>query len=553
MNITDARPANNARLITSDSVAFLSYFDRTYEENFRELTTSYPNAATDDFVDWVNHHMDRFNTMFAQANCGKRVHYDVLQRLTDGQPDPSVNAIDFAIFPFRFYESEQSYRVVSAYYSAADDIDYGYLHEMGHQLGLVDLYRLDMAPSANQVTGTGYLAADCLMRVTSPFISPNSAGAMNLWRGKAHGYFGQYLYRLPASIGVRIIGANRQPLGNATVRVYQKLERPGLGEVITNQVKFTGTTAADGTFTLPNVAVNPSLAPPAYTGDAIQPNPFGYISCLGTNGLFLIEVEYGGFTDHAWLDIVECNNAWYGGLTNAAVFDKHVSLGADTQRYPPADMTETNASDWGWYADDGTVALSDDPASRTDGTTSLKAVVTGGFDTALVYPRNGGVLASWDLSGATEIRGRFRATNSNKFGFQEGPWFRLRCADGWYDYRCCTALNGALGQWIDVSVPLAGSSTWIRTSSGAPSLADVRGLEIHADTWGYGFTLWADGVHFFPTPTPPRPGDLDGNGTVDASDLAALLSSWGAGGAADINGDGVVSGADLAILLGNWG
>lgn len=46
--------------------------------------------------------------------------------------------------------------------------------------------------------------------------------------------------------------------------------------------------------------------------------------------------------------------------------------------------------------------------------------------------------------------------------------------------------------------------------------------------------------------------DIDGNGTVDGSDLASLLAGW-ATSSPDLNGDGVVNGADLAILLGAWG
>ena len=47
--------------------------------------------------------------------------------------------------------------------------------------------------------------------------------------------------------------------------------------------------------------------------------------------------------------------------------------------------------------------------------------------------------------------------------------------------------------------------------------------------------------------------DLDGNGTVDASDLAILLGAWGTNTPAkDLNGDGSVNAADLAILLGAW-
>ncbi|MEY2714522.1 MAG: hypothetical protein RIT24_865 [Planctomycetota bacterium] len=63
-------------------------------------------------------------------------------------------------------------------------------------------------------------------------------------------------------------------------------------------------------------------------------------------------------------------------------------------------------------------------------------------------------------------------------------------------------------------------------------------------------------ITFTCTPSaPPCPSDIDGNGSVDGGDLAALLSSWGAcaGCASDIDGNGSVDGGDLAALLGAWG
>ncbi len=69
----------------------------------------------------------------------------------------------------------------------------------------------------------------------------------------------------------------------------------------------------------------------------------------------------------------------------------------------------------------------------------------------------------------------------------------------------------------------------------------------------YGDALRTDG-----TLGPPPPltvfGDLNGDGHVDAADLAILLGSWGPakGSAADLNNDGVVDAADLALLLGAW-
>ena len=50
------------------------------------------------------------------------------------------------------------------------------------------------------------------------------------------------------------------------------------------------------------------------------------------------------------------------------------------------------------------------------------------------------------------------------------------------------------------------------------------------------------------------PGDLDGNGVVNGSDLGVMLISWGGADAvADLDGDGVVGGSDIGLLLIGWG
>ncbi len=51
---------------------------------------------------------------------------------------------------------------------------------------------------------------------------------------------------------------------------------------------------------------------------------------------------------------------------------------------------------------------------------------------------------------------------------------------------------------------------------------------------------------------PACPADLDGDGAVNAADLAALLGAWGTDGA-DLDGDGTTNAADLAAMLGAWG
>ena len=47
--------------------------------------------------------------------------------------------------------------------------------------------------------------------------------------------------------------------------------------------------------------------------------------------------------------------------------------------------------------------------------------------------------------------------------------------------------------------------------------------------------------------------DLNGDGVVDASDVAILLNNWGGSGLGDIDGNGIVDAADVAALLNAWG
>lgn len=55
------------------------------------------------------------------------------------------------------------------------------------------------------------------------------------------------------------------------------------------------------------------------------------------------------------------------------------------------------------------------------------------------------------------------------------------------------------------------------------------------------------------TQPPACPADLNNDGTVDAADLAQLLSAWGGTGSGDIDGDGAIGASDLAAMLNAWG
>ena len=524
IDVVDARAENNALTVDAKSVAYLSYVDRSYLENFREESVNYPNAATDDFIDWLNRHMARFNDMFADAECEKRVRFGVLEVLDDDAPDPDVERINFAIFPFRYGAGEGSLRW-SGYYDPSEDIDFGLLHEMGHQLGLIDLYRLDLVPGGNHVSSRGYSGPGGLMHGCSPFLSQHSALAMNHWLDIAHGYYGQYQYQIPTEVRMRFLGHDGQPLDGATVYVYQKAERPGLGELLTDQIKAQGSTDANGEYLLPNVPIDPNMVPVTYAGDELHDNPFGYVAVVGTNGLLHFKVEHNGFVDYAWLDITEVNNAYWLGQPDVAVFERELALGGNLQCYPPPDMAELNADSWVSWAQDGALTLFDELHFQQEGEGSIRIAATGGSDNYVRYP--GDQLAVWDLSDVEHIHFWCYALNPNG-AFQSGsPWIHLGNQDGFFEWRpTWDVLNQAIGQWVEYVIPVDGDATWQLSTFGTPTLAEINYFELHADTWGAGFTLWLDGVRFDP-PLPPIPGDLDYDGDVDIADLAQLLGSYG--------------------------
>ena len=561
LNYGDAHSENNEVTVFTKSAPFLTYVDTGFIEDFREVSTpNYPQAATGDMIDWLQRHATEMNSMFAAAGSLKRVHYDLLEVTRDGDPDPTIDTTPFGIFPFRYYGDQWSDPRSPGYYHADVDIDYGLCHEMSHQLGLIDIYQLDIPPEANQVSSMGYTAVPCLMHGCSDFYSLESALGMTQWVDIVHGYYGQYMYHLPQEVRVRILDYQGNALPGATVKMYQIAERPGIGKVISNQIKAQGVTDSSGVWALPNVPIDHDLVPTTYGGDTLPDNPFGYLAVVGTNGVLHFKVEYGGFVDYCWLDINDVNVAYWQGQTTTATFDRQLALGGDLQNFPPADMVEMNADHWSKWAQEGTITLSNDTTRKKTGAASLKAVFTGGFDNYVRYPL--GILANWDLTSVQSIRFWVYAENPNG-GFQSAsPWVRLgNFQNGYFQWTPSSdILNQAIGTWVQFTIPTGGNSTWARSTFGSPSLDSINYLEIHADTWGAGFTLWLDGVGFNPTPA-PVPGDCNCDRVVDLSDIDAFVLALTdpAGYAAqhpmcpittaDMNLDGQVDGRDIQAFV----
>lgn len=526
LNYADARAGNNSREIWTKSAPFLTYVDQGAIEDFRDRTSpQWPQAATDDLIDWLQRHMDRMNAMFIAKGSPKRVHYDHLVAIHDYDADPPTpETINFGVFPFRYYGATIGDPRSPGYYHANVDIDYGLCHEQAHQLGLIDIYQLGISPEMNQVSGLPYSPVECLMTGCSPFLSDHSAGGMTHWADIVHGYYGQYMYQMPQHVRLRILDYYGDPLPGATVKMYQVCERPGLGKVITNQIKAQGTTDASGYWTLPNVPISSTgNIPTTVYGDTLPDNPFGWLAVVGTNAVLHFKVEYEGFVDYCWLDVTEVNVAYWQGQTSVATFERQLAIGGDLQPFPPPELTELNAVNWSNWVQGGTGSITDDATRKKVGAASIKFVTNGGFDNFVRYPL--GLLANWDLRDVTALKFWAYAVNPNP-GFQSySPTLRLGSyANGHFEYRpAWDVLNAANNQWYYFDVPLAGDGFWTRTTSGTPDLGSINYVELHADTWDYGFTLWLDGMRFVPYPGPL--GDMNCDGHTTFADIDPFVTA----------------------------
>ena len=310
--------------------------------------------------------------------------------------------------------------------------------------------------------------------------------------------------------------------------------------------KFYYRVGPTGTFTQASVAslgANSYRAtlPSAPCGSTIQ----YYVSADATSGAvvndpidapasFYAVVAATGLNE-SFVDTVETTLGWTlstaGDTATAGLWTRGDPLGTisgTTQVQPEDDVTSAPGVNC-FFTGQGT------------GGTLGQADVDGGF-TTLTSP-------TMDASGGAAYISYFRWYSNQQGGSPNADTFRVQISNN--NGATWTALETVgptgpevNGGWIfkeflvsDFVTPTAQVKVrFIADDAGAGSLIEAAVDEVRMKTVACG-----------------NPVDLNGDGSIDAADLAILLSNWGVNGVGDINGDGSVEATDLAILLGQWG
>ena len=170
----------------------------------------------------------------------------------------------------------------------------------------------------------------------------------------------------------------------------------------------------------------------------------------------------------------------------------------------PADMAEPDAL---WYAYPEVclgyglhlpTIVEWDYNDKLFGTASVHISTGNGWDIGAMYRPGGDSIASWNLQEQDTLTFWLKSINNTVYHFQFCHITLGNNCGGYYTYTASAAaiLNPTIGIWKKISVPLAGAAPWARTVTGNISFDDINYVEIHADTWDFGFELWIDGVTF---------------------------------------------------------
>jgi alpha-tubulin suppressor-like RCC1 family protein len=184
---------------------------------------------------------------------------------------------------------------------------------------------------------------------------------------------------------------------------------------------------------------------------------------------------------------------------------------------------------------------------------ALRAVTASGYDFALNYTTPAGSFL--DVSEYQYLRFAIRALNTN-FAWQGSfPVVVLQDTVGirrQYTPNVNFLLRDGV-TWVQVAVPLAGSSVWA-TSGGSVDMTRIARLEVHTDTWDNSYTLDLDGMSFDNSPTclPSATAIISSFSATPASISAGqtVSLSWIVTGATSLSidqGVGAVMGTSVAV------
>jgi hypothetical protein len=300
------------------------------------LTTSLPFSAED----WIQKHIARWNQALAESTY-PTTPPEVTDRVRlDSIVISSVAPPVDRSYDIQWFLGGDDCRPPGQ--NPQEDIDWGFIHEMCHKAGLIDLYQFDLEPTNVYVTdgagnpvnmghqwpnGDFMGGGNTWPHNDARFLSSHSAGGSASNKGYRRGYYGEYQFDIPEQNIIQVLDNQGHPAPGVEVALYQRgVEPPYWTDVqgIDATPEISGTSDASGMFLLANRDAHGGVT--TATGHTLHDNPFGAVDIVGTQNTFLLRLRLGEHEEFRWLDITELNLAYWIGdtISHTYMISSHV-------------------------------------------------------------------------------------------------------------------------------------------------------------------------------------------------------------------------------------
>jgi len=336
----DYCPKNNSLTIRSNAIMLKHVIERGTLARVEQKINMIGSYS---FEDWLQGQVRFMNQLFAESKypfapsgitarvmIGKFEYIDDGQLLATcpsgpfqvGEQDSTLDGGRGCTMLDTFWDNGEQSRCYLNFENFQGRPDGAWLHEVSHQIGVIDNYQFITEAEDNKVNGVGFtydqrglmgggeiyphLAPGTLYSL----YAPGDVHGLNVTKGKRRGYFGEYLYCMAATNSLVIMDADGNPVCNTPIKAYQTD-----GRKIDTVPEHEGTTDANGRFLLKNRPVKAGITE---TGCELHNNPFGKIHVVGFNGVFLVVVQDDGEEKYGFTTVQDFNIPWARGQKSNA-------------------------------------------------------------------------------------------------------------------------------------------------------------------------------------------------------------------------------------------
>ena len=336
-------PKNTIREITRSNNTFtdptraLTFFFAVHKTTYENFSKVLNVVDSFNFEDWAQYHVHMMNFLFAESKwpsapdgIAERVRVDKIIIVPECDEklyvkDQRRNGDPKEVIEYNGNWSFGKSDPVDQTQRWALSVDWGLPHELGHQLGLVDIYQLNIDPPqilVRRADGTYgelkhfYPAPETMMHWHGPHLfSEQCADYLNHTLGRPRGLFGDYYFDVPDKCILRILSLSGRPVPNARIELYQRHAFEPPHSCVGPQPIAAGETDAQGQWLMPN---RPAPHHTVWAPEGMRPyvskdNPWGQIHVVGSNAMILARVQAAGREEFYFLRLHDFNVAYARG------------------------------------------------------------------------------------------------------------------------------------------------------------------------------------------------------------------------------------------------